>query len=119
MKRTTKKRSLTMDILILITTKGKSISTEHAKTFELIIVEMAIIDASLDRAMKYEEDLAVVLKDLDHLRHLEKYYQDSTQATLFLRSEFQDTYGKFMSERHLFTVGIYDFQEDTLMVLAT
>jgi hypothetical protein len=35
-----------------------------------------------------------------------------------LRSEFQDAYKKFTSERHLFTAGIADFQEDTLMVLA-
>jgi hypothetical protein len=39
------------------------------------------------------------------------------KATVFLRSEFQDAYSKFTSERHLFTAGIADFQEDTLMVL--
>jgi hypothetical protein len=36
-----------------------------------------------------------------------------------LRSEFQDAYGKFMNEWHLFTVGIAEFQGETLMVLAT
>jgi hypothetical protein len=36
-----------------------------------------------------------------------------------LRSEFQDAYNKFTSEKHLFTVGISKFQGDTLMVLAT
>jgi hypothetical protein len=66
---------------------------------------------------KYEEELATMLKELEHLHHLEKYYQDSTQATMFLRSEFQDTYGKFTNEQHLFTAGISYFQEDTLMVL--
>jgi hypothetical protein len=50
---------------------------------------------------------------------LEKYYQDSTQATVFLKSEFQDAYAKFTSERHIFTAGIADFQEDTLMALET
>jgi len=38
---------------------------------------------------------------------------------VFLRSEFQDAYAKFMNERHLFTAGIVDLQEDTLMALAT
>jgi len=50
---------------------------------------------------------------------LAKYYQDSTQATVFFRSEFQEAYRKFMSERNLFTTGIVDFQQDTLMVLGT
>jgi hypothetical protein len=98
MKRTIKKRRLTFYISILITTKEKLIITEHAKTSELIGAGMAIRDASLDRARNYEGELVAVLKDLDHLHHLEKYYQDSTQDTVFLRSEFQDTYGKFTSE---------------------
>jgi hypothetical protein len=38
---------------------------------------------------------------------------------VFLRSEFQDVYSKFMNERHLFTAGIVDFQEYTLMVMVT
>jgi hypothetical protein len=38
---------------------------------------------------------------------------------MFLRSEFQDAYAKLMNERHLFTSGIANFQEDTLMALAT
>jgi hypothetical protein len=34
---------------------------------------------------------------------------------MFLRSGFQDTYAKFTDEQHLFTAGIANFQEDTLM----
>jgi hypothetical protein len=119
MKRTTKKRRLTLDSSILITIEEKLISIEHAKTSELIDVGMDITNATLDRERKYEEELAVMLKELEHLRHLEKYYQYSTQATSFLRSEFQDAYNKFMNERYLFTIGISDFQEDTLMALET
>jgi hypothetical protein len=98
MKRTTKKRRLTLDSSILITIEEKLISTEHAKTFELIGAGMAITDATLDRERKYEEEMATVLKELEHLHHLEKYYQDSTQAMVFLRSEFQDAYNKFTNE---------------------
>jgi ClpP class serine protease len=119
MKRITKKRRLTLDRSILITTEEKLISTDHAKTSELIDAWMEITDATLDREKRDEKELATTLKDLEHLRHLEKYYQDSTQATMFLRSEFQDTYSKFTNEWHLFTTGIVDFQEDTLVVLAT
>jgi hypothetical protein len=78
MKRTTKKRRLTLDSSILITTEEKLISTKHAKTSELIGTRMEITDATLDRARKDEEELATTLKELEHLRHLEKYYQDST-----------------------------------------
>jgi hypothetical protein len=116
-KRTTKKMRLTLDSSILITTEEKLISTEHAKTSELIDVGMTITDATLDRERKYEEELTASLKELEHLGHLVKYYQDSTHATVFFRSEFQDTYNKFTSEQHLFTTWITDFQEDTLMAL--
>jgi hypothetical protein len=54
MKRTTKKRRLTLDISIFITTEEKLISMEHAKTFKLIIAGMEITDATLDRARKDE-----------------------------------------------------------------
>jgi hypothetical protein len=119
MKRTTKKRTLTLDNSILITTEEKLISTKHAKTSDLIDVGMEITDATLDRARKDEVELATALKELEHLHHLVKYYQDSTQATMFLRSEFQDAYSKFTNERHLFIAGITYFQEDTLMALET
>jgi hypothetical protein len=119
MKITTNKRRLNLDNSILVTTEETLISTKHAKTSELINTRMEITDATLDRARKYEEELVIAMKELEHLSHLEKYYQDSTQATMFLRSEFHDAYSKFMNERNLFTTRITDFQEDTLMALET
>jgi oligoribonuclease (3'-5' exoribonuclease) len=90
MKRTTKKRRIMLDSSILITIEENMINTKHTKTYEIIGVAMVITDATLDRARRDEKELAAVLKELDQLRHLEKYYQDSTQAMVFLRSEFQD-----------------------------
>jgi hypothetical protein len=110
MKRTTKKRRLTIDILIIIMTEENILSTKHAKTFELIDVRMAIIDAKLDREIRDEQELAIALKEFEHLHHLEKYYQDYTQDTVLLRSKFQYAYAKFTNERHIFIVGIYEFQ---------
>jgi hypothetical protein len=78
MKRTTKKRIIALDISILITTEEKLLSTENEKMFELIGVGMDITDATLDRARRYEKELAAPLKELEHLHHLEKYYQEST-----------------------------------------
>jgi hypothetical protein len=74
MNRTTKMMSLTLDNSIIITTEEKLINTEHAKTPELIGAGMEIIDTTLDRVRKDEEDLDDALKELDHLLHLEKYY---------------------------------------------
>jgi hypothetical protein len=104
--RTTKKRRITLDHSILITMEENLINTEHAKMFELISAGMEIIDATLDRDKRDEEELATTLKELEHLRHLEKYYQDTTQVVVFLRSEFQEAYNKFIDERHLFTARI-------------
>jgi hypothetical protein len=78
MKRTTNKRRLTLDNSILITTEEKLISMEHVKMSKLIGGGMAIIDATMDRERKDEEEMATTLKDLKHLCHLVKYYQDST-----------------------------------------
>jgi hypothetical protein len=118
MKRTTNKRRLTLYHSILITVEKKLISMEHDKTSKFINVGMEITDATLDREKRDEREMVVALKELEHLCHLDKYYQDSTQATMFLRSEFQDAYSKFTNEWQLFTAGIVDFQEDTLMELA-
>jgi hypothetical protein len=109
MKRMTKKRRLTLESSILITIEEKLIRKDHAKTSEIIDVGMEITYATLDRARKYEEEIPAALKELEHLCNLEKYYQDSTLAIVFLRSEFQDAYKKFTSERHLFIAGIDDF----------
>jgi hypothetical protein len=38
---------------------------------------------------------------------------------VYLRSEFKEAYRKFTDERHLFTKGIAELQEDTLMALTT
>jgi hypothetical protein len=49
---------------------------------------MEITDATVDREKRDEEELAASLNELEHLRYLAKYYQDTTQAVVFLRSEF-------------------------------
>jgi hypothetical protein len=80
---------------------------------------MEIKDAILDRAKMDEEELVILLKELEHLCHLDKYYMDTTQAAMFMRSEFQETYKKLTDERHLFTTRRVELQEDTLMELET
>ena len=117
MRRTTKKRRLTLDSSILIIMEETLLNTKHTKTYELIDIGMVITDATLDRAKRDEKELTIALKELDHLRHLEKYYQDSMQAIVFLKSEFQDAYEKFMSEIHISTTCVVYYQEYTLMEL--
>jgi hypothetical protein len=70
MKRTIKKRRLTLDSSIIITMEEKLLSIEHAKTSELIGAGMDITDATLDRERRYEKELAPTLKELEHLHHL-------------------------------------------------
>jgi hypothetical protein len=98
MHRTTKKRRITLDSSILITIEEKHINTKHFKTYELIGARMEITDATLDREKRDEEELAIALKELEHLHHLAKYYQDNTHVVLFLWREFQEAYKKFRDE---------------------
>jgi hypothetical protein len=53
--RATKKRRITLDRSILITTEENLINTEQAKTSKLIGVGMEITDATLDIAKRDEE----------------------------------------------------------------
>jgi hypothetical protein len=65
------------------------INIEHAKTSKLISAGMEITDATLNREKRDEEEFSSSLKELEHLCHLEKYYQDTTHAAVFLRREFK------------------------------
>jgi hypothetical protein len=62
MKRTTKKRRLTLDNSILITMEEKLLNTENMKTYELIDIGMDITDAMLDREKKDEKELVTTQK---------------------------------------------------------
>ena len=74
MRRTTKKRRLRLDNMILITTEEKFLNTKNVKKTELIGSRMAITDSMLDQAKRDEKELYTTKKELDHLCHLEKYY---------------------------------------------
>jgi hypothetical protein len=116
--RTTKKRRITLDRSILITTKEHLINTKHANMSKLIVAGMKITDTTLDRDKRYEKELVTTLKELEHLCHLAKYYQDTTQATMYLKRKFKEAYSKFTDERHLFTARITKLKEETHMALA-
>jgi hypothetical protein len=62
MKRTVKKRKLTLDNTLFITMEETLFDTEHAKMTELIGAGMAITDATLDREKKDEEEATSMRK---------------------------------------------------------
>jgi hypothetical protein len=95
MKRTVKKRKLTLDRTLFIATEETLFDTNNAKMTELIGVGMAITDATLDRENKDEEEANSMRNKLDHLRHQAEYYQNSTQVLVLLKSKFREMYGKF------------------------
>jgi hypothetical protein len=117
--RTTKKRRITLDHSILITTEENLINIENARTSKLLGVGMAISEATQGRAKRVEKELVATIKELEHVRHLAEYYQSTTQTAVYLRSEFEEAYNNFTHERHLFSAKIVELQEDTLMALMT
>jgi hypothetical protein len=95
---TTKKRRITLELSILITTEEHLINIEHSKMSELIDAGMEITDATLEISKRDEEELTATLKELEHLFHLAKYYQDTTQVAVYLRNELKEAYNKFTNE---------------------
>jgi hypothetical protein len=73
---------------------------------ELISAGMEIIDAPWTEIKEMKRSWSLALKELEHLCHLAKYYQDTTQAAVYLRNEFKEAYNKFTNEWHLFTARI-------------
>jgi hypothetical protein len=69
---------------------GKVVSLEFQGKFGKMVC--------LDRAKRDEKELVAAMKELEHLRHLVKYYQDTTQGAVYLRSEFKEAYNKFTDE---------------------
>jgi hypothetical protein len=67
MKRTIRKRKLTLDSTLFITTKETLFDTENTRMTELIRAGMAITDATLDREKRDEREVASMRKELDHL----------------------------------------------------
>jgi hypothetical protein len=117
--RTVKKRRITLDHSILVTTEENLINISYAQMTELIDMGKALLDDTLDRARRDEKELATVLKELEHLHHLAEYYKGATQTTVYLKGEFRGVYNEFKKERHLLTENATKFQEDTLMALTT
>jgi len=103
----------------VVTTEENLINTSDARTFELIGVGKSLSDATQDKAKRDEKELADTQEELEHLCHLVKYYKGDTQTTMYLKDEFNGFYNDFNKERHMLTESIVEFQEDTLMALAT
>jgi hypothetical protein len=83
--RTAKKRRITLDHSILVTTEENLINTADTRTSELIGMGKSLSDATQDRARRDEKELATTLKELEHLRHLSEYYKGTTQTDIFKR----------------------------------
>jgi hypothetical protein len=49
---------------------------------------MAISSTTIDREREYEWEVDSMKRELEHLRHQAKYYQDTTQEIIFIRVEF-------------------------------
>ena len=78
MRRTIKKRKLTLDNTLFITTEETLFDIENAKMTELIGAGMDITNATLDMEKGDEREVDEMKKEMDHLRHQAEYYQNST-----------------------------------------
>jgi hypothetical protein len=93
--RTTKKRKITVDHSILVTTKESSINTADAHMSKLIGMGRALSDVAQDMVRRDERELVDTLKELEHLCHIVEYYKGTTQNVAYLKSDFLGFYNKY------------------------
>jgi len=67
MKKIVRKMNLTLENTLFIITKETLFDTKNTRMIELIIVGMAIIDATLDKEKRDEREVASMRKELEHL----------------------------------------------------
>jgi hypothetical protein len=95
------------------------INTTDARMYELIGMGRDLSNDAIDRAGRDEKELEDTLKELEHLRHIVEFYKGATQTEAYMKSEFSEVYNEHKKEITLLTKNIIEFQEDTLMALAT
>jgi hypothetical protein len=114
-KRTSKKRRLTLDSAVMITTEETLFDAKQSKVSELLGVGMAISSATIDREKEDEWEVESMRRELEHLRHQVEYYRDTTQVIIFMRDEFQEGHNQFKIERDIFIAQVVSYQEETLL----
>jgi hypothetical protein len=70
--RIVKRRRITLDQSIMVTTEENLIIIVDTHTSELIGIGKSLSDATQDRSRRYEKELTDTQEELDHLRHLVK-----------------------------------------------
>jgi hypothetical protein len=76
--RTTKKRKITVDHSILVTTEEILINTTYSPTSKLIGMGRALSDPAQDRVRRDERELVDTLKEVEHLCHIVEYYKGTS-----------------------------------------
>jgi hypothetical protein len=116
-KRTGKKRRITLDSVVMITMEETLLDAGQSRVSELLGESMAISSATIDREREDEREVDSMREELVHLKHQVEYYQDTTQAVRFMRIEFGEIYTQFKSDREVFMTKIVSYQEETLLGL--
>jgi hypothetical protein len=87
-RRTGKKRRITLDNVVMITTEETLLDARQSRVSELLGEGIAISSATIDREKEDEREVESMREELAHLRHQVEYYQDATQAVRFMKIEF-------------------------------
>jgi hypothetical protein len=77
-KRTGKKRRITLDSAVIITMEETLLDTGQSKVTELLGVSMPISSAIIDREREDEREVDSMRGELVHIKHQVEYYKDTT-----------------------------------------
>jgi hypothetical protein len=116
-RRKEKNMRLTLDSVVMITTKETLVDTRNSKVSELLGAGMFISSATIDRAREDEPEAESMKKKLEHIRHQAKYYQDTTWEIIFVKDEFLVGYNQFKIERDTFMAKVVSYQKETFLGL--
>jgi hypothetical protein len=91
-KRTTRKRNITLDNTMFITTEETLLDSEKYKVSKILGEGVAISQSTIDRAKEDEMEVHSMRRYLERLRHQVEYYSNANQEVILLRVEFLEEY---------------------------
>jgi hypothetical protein len=88
-------RKLTVEGVVLVTSKENLYDTKKAWVSELLGVGMVMSHTMIDKDGEEEREVHAMKKEIESLRHHVEYYKDTNQYVLILKAYFLEGHSRY------------------------